>query len=100
IGNLALTYKNQGRWEEAEVPQAKELELCSSSLGQRQPDTLICMENLAFIWKDMGRHEDALDLRQACFDVQQQVLGTGHPDTASTLLTLKAWLEEDQQPPV
>lgn len=53
MANLASTYWNQGRWEEAEVLQAKELALCSKKLGQRHPDTLISMKNLAFIRKGM-----------------------------------------------
>jgi hypothetical protein len=100
MANLASTYSNQGRWVEAEVLQAKELELCSKKLGQRHPDTLISMENLALIWKGVGHHEDALGLLQHCFDLRQEVLGASHPYTASTLATLRAWLEEDEQAPV
>jgi len=29
-------------------------------MGPRHPDTLISVSNLAFIWKDMGRHGDAV----------------------------------------
>jgi hypothetical protein len=100
MANLASTYWNQGRWDEAEVLQAKQLELCSKKLGQRHPDTLISMKNLVFVWKGMGRHEDALGLLQTCFDLRQQVLGASHPYTASTLSTLKAWRKENEQGPV
>ncbi|KAK4119389.1 hypothetical protein N657DRAFT_257984 [Parathielavia appendiculata] len=100
MANLALTYRNQGRWEDAEVLQAKGLELCSKKLGQRNPNTPISMKNLASIWKDMGRHEDALGLLQTCFDLRQQVLGASHPYTASTLSTLRAWRKENEQAPV
>ncbi|KAK4233049.1 hypothetical protein C8A03DRAFT_48277 [Achaetomium macrosporum] len=100
MANLASTYHTQGRSEEAEELQAKQLEMRAKKLGHRLPDTLISMMNLAYIWKDMGRHEDALGLLQTCFDLRQQVLGVGHPYTASMLSTLKAWLEENEQPPV
>jgi len=50
-----LTYRKQGRWEEAEELQAKKLEICTKVLGPRHPDMLISMSNLAFIWKDRAR---------------------------------------------
>jgi hypothetical protein len=66
-------------------------------LGEEHPDTLNSMNNLAFIWKDIGRHGDAIGLIQTCFDLRQQVLGLGHPYTVSTLSTLEAWRKEDEQ---
>jgi len=97
---LASTYRNQGRWAEAEELQAIELEICTKVLGPRHPDTLVSMKNLAFIWKDRGRHGDALGLMQTRFDLRQQILGVGHPYTVSTLSTLKAWRGESDQLPV
>ncbi|KAK4117981.1 hypothetical protein N657DRAFT_659810 [Parathielavia appendiculata] len=101
MANLASTYWEQGRWEEAEKL------FVQTKLGADHPDTLTSMANLAstmanlaFIWKDMGRHEDALGLLQTCVDLRQQVFSVGHPYTASTLSNLKAWLEENEQPPV
>jgi tetratricopeptide (TPR) repeat protein len=72
MANLASTYRNQGRLEEAVELQAKGLAMCSKKLGQRHPDTLISMNNLASIWKDMGRYEDALGLIHTCFDLRQK----------------------------
>jgi hypothetical protein len=96
MANLASTYRNQGRWKEAEELQAKEFTMCTRALGPRHPDTLISMGNLACIWKGRGRHGDALTLMQTCFDLHQQVLGEGHPSTISTLSTLEAWVEENE----
>ena len=67
-------------------------------LGEEHPDTLTSMANLAFTWKEMGRNGDALSLLQTCSNLRQQVLGVGHPYTMSTLLTLNAWLKENEQP--
>ncbi|KAF2875763.1 Tetratricopeptide repeat-domain-containing protein, partial [Massariosphaeria phaeospora] len=55
IGNLALTYRNQGRWKEAEELQAKELEICSRVLGEEHPSTLTSMANLASTYSNQGR---------------------------------------------
>lgn len=37
LDNLASTYWNQNRWEEAEELQAKELEICTRMLSPRHP---------------------------------------------------------------
>jgi hypothetical protein len=46
MGNLASTYRNQGRWKEAEELQAKELKICARLLGDEHPDTLTSVANL------------------------------------------------------
>lgn len=68
--------------------------MCAKRFDQRNPETLISMMNLALIWKDMGRHEGAIGLMQACFDIRQEVLGPDYPDTVSTLSSLRAWRME------
>jgi hypothetical protein len=92
MANLASTYRNQGRWSEAEELQTTELEICSRVLGQEHPDTLISMANLAFIWKGHGRDTDALKLMKQCAEVHARILGSNHPYTfySSTLLEWEA----------
>jgi hypothetical protein len=60
--NLASTYRNQGRWKEAEDLQKQELEICSRVLGKEHPDTLISMENLAWILKCQDRYGECMEL--------------------------------------
>jgi hypothetical protein len=55
ISNIALTYKNQRRWKEAEKLQVKELNICSRVLGEDHPSTLTSMSNLALTYSDQGR---------------------------------------------
>jgi hypothetical protein len=52
MANLALTYRNQGCWKEAEELQATELEIYSRVLGQEHPDMLTSIANLALIQKE------------------------------------------------
>jgi hypothetical protein len=47
--NLAGTYRNQGKWDEAMELQEKVLGLTKQILGERHPDTLAAMANLAFM---------------------------------------------------
>ena len=47
IGNLALMYKNQGRWKKAEKLQVQVTETMKRVLGAKHKDILISMVNLA-----------------------------------------------------
>jgi putative hemolysin len=62
MANLASTYRNQGRWKEAEELQAKEWEICQRVLGEEHPDTLTSMANLASTYRNQGRWKQAEEL--------------------------------------
>ncbi|PGG99208.1 hypothetical protein AJ79_08638 [Helicocarpus griseus UAMH5409] len=72
------------------------METRKTKLGFDHPDTLTSMNNLAFTWKSMGRHGDALSLIQTCSTLQRRVLGPDHPDTVSTLQALIEWQNESK----
>ncbi|KAK2755649.1 kinesin light chain [Colletotrichum kahawae] len=91
MGNLASTYRNQGRWKEAEELEAKELGICSRVLGEEHPDTLTSMANLAFTWKYQERWGDAIQLLQTCVRLRGNVIGVDHPDTTSSASALSDW---------
>ncbi|KAK3394971.1 Tetratricopeptide repeat-domain-containing protein [Podospora didyma] len=55
MGNLALTYGNQGRWEEAEKLFVQVMETSKTKLGADHPDTLMSMNNLASTYRNQGR---------------------------------------------
>jgi len=47
MANLASTYRNQGRWKEAEGLELQVMETRKRVLGQEHPDTVASMANLA-----------------------------------------------------
>jgi hypothetical protein len=94
MANLASTYSNQGRWDEAEQLQVQVMESRKTKLGADHPDTLRSMANLAFTWKSSGHISRALDLLRACLAKQRQILGVNHPDTVSSSETLLEWETE------
>jgi hypothetical protein len=55
MGNLASTYRNQGRWKEAESFFIQVMETRKRVLGEEHPDTLTSMNNLALIYNTQGR---------------------------------------------
>ena len=62
VGNLASTYRNQGRWKEAEELEVQVMETRKRVLGAEHPDTLTSMNNLAHTLKVLGKQTEALAL--------------------------------------
>ena len=55
MANLASTWQQQGRSEEAEKLKVEVLELRKSVLGEKHPDTILAMANLSLTWWQQGR---------------------------------------------
>jgi Tetratricopeptide repeat len=55
MGNLASTYRNQGRWKEAEALGVQVMETSLRVLGQEHPDTLNSMGILASTFWNQGQ---------------------------------------------
>jgi Tetratricopeptide repeat len=51
IANLALTYRNQGQWKEAEELEVQVIEIRKMVLGQEHPDMLMSINNLTWTLK-------------------------------------------------
>jgi hypothetical protein len=52
------------------------------------------MANLAYTWKGQGRDKDALKLMEECAKLRTRIIGTKHPDTLSSCMTLLEWQTE------
>jgi hypothetical protein len=89
--NLALTYSNQGRRDEAEKLGFEVMETSVRVLGAEHPNTLTSMDNLAHTWKALGRNEDALDLIASTHALFEKKLGQNHPNTQTVKHTLDVW---------
>jgi len=64
-------------------------------LGPEHPDMLTSMANLAHIWKDQDRDEEAVALMRECVRLQERILGPERPFTSSSRMTLIDWEMED-----
>jgi Tetratricopeptide repeat len=97
IHDLALTYWDQGRWEEAEPLQVQVLETRKRVLGAEHPDTLTSMSSLALTYKDQGRWEEAEPLQVQVLETRKRVLGAEHPDTLTSMNNLAfTWEQHDR----
>jgi serine/threonine protein kinase/tetratricopeptide (TPR) repeat protein len=57
-------------------------------LGPNHPDTLMSMNDLALSYAGMGRHADALKLREETLALRKAKLGPDHPDTLMSMNNL------------
>ncbi len=80
MSNLAATYRNLGRHEDAMAMGESVLEFQRRVLPPNHPDIGTSMENLAATYRDLGRHEDVLAMGERALEFQRRVLSPNHPD--------------------
>ena len=68
--NLAVTYREQGRWNEAEHLQVQVMEMRKKLIGAEHPDTLNSMTNLAVTYYKLS-----CDIRSRLIYIGQIGLG-------------------------
>ncbi|KAJ7830390.1 hypothetical protein B0H13DRAFT_1492959, partial [Mycena leptocephala] len=59
MGNLAVTYYELGRYQEAEPLESIVLEKRKQLLGADHPHTLLAMTNLAATYRKLRRYQEA-----------------------------------------
>ncbi|KAJ6500313.1 hypothetical protein DFH09DRAFT_327109 [Mycena vulgaris] len=78
---LALTYRQQGKYEESEELHVVVLEKRRKMLGEDHLDTLLTMRNLASTYHYLGKLQEAEELDLVVFEKQRKILGEDHPNT-------------------
>jgi tetratricopeptide (TPR) repeat protein len=94
MANLAATYGNQGRWDEAVVLEERVLEASKVAPGEQHPDTLTAMANLAVTYWNQGRWDEAVVLQERVLEARKVALGEQHPDTLTAVANL-AFMKEN-----
>ena len=59
MADLASTYSDQGRWNEAEQLQVQVVDMLKKLCGAEHPNTFISMSNLASTYSNQGRWNEA-----------------------------------------
>ena len=55
MGNLARTYSDLGKWNEAEQLEVQVMDMNKKLLGAEHPHTLKSMANLSRTYSDLGK---------------------------------------------
>lgn len=77
-------YRSIGFLNDAELAYQTALEV----LGERHPETLTSMNNIASTYSHLGRPQDALELQQKVLDARREVRGERHPETLTGMNNL------------
>ncbi|KAJ7809310.1 hypothetical protein B0H13DRAFT_2479113 [Mycena leptocephala] len=88
--NLAVSYGQLGRYQEAEPLEGIVLEKQKQLLGTDHPDTLLAMGNLAGTYCELGRYQEAEPLEGIVLAKRKQLLGLDHPHTLLAMGNLAA----------
>ena len=62
LNNLALLYRNQGHYTEAEPLHKRALAIREQALGPEHPDVATSLENYATLLRETGRSAEAAEL--------------------------------------
>ena len=79
----------QGDDAGARLILARTLDASRRARGEKHPDTLKYMYNMAFLMADTEDREDAVRLLRECLLGRREVLGEDHPDTVDTVKFLR-----------
>ncbi|KAJ7641796.1 P-loop containing nucleoside triphosphate hydrolase protein [Roridomyces roridus] len=90
MANLAVTYGQLGRYQEAEWLKLSVLEQCQKILGDDHPDTLRAMASLAATYVRLGWYQEAERLELSVLEQRQKILGDDHPDMLRAMADLAA----------
>nr|OQO18566.1 hypothetical protein B0A51_14525 [Rachicladosporium sp. CCFEE 5018] len=88
MNNLALTYRHQGLFKEAEKLHVEVLEAQRRVLGEEHLDTLGSVHNIAITHRDQGRWKEAEELHAKVLEARRRVLGEEHSDTLESMHNL------------
>jgi hypothetical protein len=60
-------------------------------LGEKHPNTLKAMHDLAIIWYSQNRHDDAMNLMDECLQLSRPILGPDHALTKEPGKVFDEW---------
>ena len=87
LNNLAVLYRSQGRYGDAEPLLQRALQLCREVLGEKHPSTLDTLSNLAALYRSQGRFGEAEPLYTDALKLSREVLGETHVELSSDWTT-------------
>ena len=87
LNNLALVYRAQAKYREAEGLFKRALAIREKALGASHPDVGQTLNNLANLHGDQGKYTEAEGLYKRALVIREKALGANHPDVGTTSTT-------------
>ena len=79
LNNLAVLYRNQGKYAEAEPLYQRSLAIWEKALGKDHPDVATSLNNLAVLYHNQGKYAEAEPLYQRSLAIKEKALGKTIP---------------------
>jgi tetratricopeptide (TPR) repeat protein len=88
LNRQTLQLYNQGKYAEAFRIAEQAVALAEKALGPGHPDTLLCVNNLGFLYDTQGRYGEAEPLLKRALTGREKALGPEHPATLTSVNNL------------
>ncbi|KAF6515472.1 hypothetical protein HZS61_005378 [Fusarium oxysporum f. sp. conglutinans] len=85
---------DRGRWREREPVDSRAWVLRRKVLGEKHPDTIRSMADLAATYHAQGRHDEDEEIAIKVLELRREVLGEKHPDTIRSMAALATTYHE------
>ncbi|WXC50997.1 hypothetical protein QX201_010702 [Fusarium graminearum] len=90
LATVSYFLHERGRWKEKEPVDKRALELRREVLGEKHPDTIWSMAELAATYHRQGQYNKAEEMSIKALELQREVLGEKHPKTIWSMVELAA----------
>jgi len=97
LGNLALQYHRQKRFEEAERLYTHALAFREKFFGPDHATVATGLNNLAILLRDQGRYDEAAELFHRSLAITERTWGPDHPKVARRLCNLASLALRQEQ---
>nr|WP_236600648.1 tetratricopeptide repeat protein [Ktedonobacter sp. SOSP1-85] len=84
LHDLALLYRDQGKYVEAEPLYRQALHIQEQVLGPTHSETAETLHDLGIFFQKQGELYEAFSLVERALEIRSQSLGEGHPKTMAT----------------
>ena len=97
LGNLALQYHRQKKYEEAEKLYGHALAFREKFFGPEHSLVATGLNNLAILYRDQGKYAEAATLFRRSLAITEKIGGPNHPKVARRLCNLARLYQKQEQ---
>ncbi len=94
LNKLAVVYRAQGKYADAEGLYKRALTIKEKALGAGHPSVALTLNNLANLYDVQGKYADAESLHKRALAIREKALGGRNPDVAQSLSNLAGVYKE------